>query len=186
MEADWEFEIGSGAPVIDAQWQGLVDLMADPRRAFDLQEAAQFPSLAEMLVKLNAAHSPIWTSKCDFWSVDPDEAALDANELNAKLDEMTFACACYVDLLARIRERWSNAEDAGRDCAALCAGLRKVPLCCSRSDFIIRQAVFSAGEEAFGVTAYLVACGATEANAHETLSSAATVFADSISSAWLR
>ena len=31
MEADWEFEIGGGAPVIDAPGPGFVDLQHEPR-----------------------------------------------------------------------------------------------------------------------------------------------------------
>ena len=31
MEADWEVEIGGGAPVIDACWDGYVDLRFNPR-----------------------------------------------------------------------------------------------------------------------------------------------------------
>lgn len=184
MEADWEFEIGTGAPVIDANWQGFVDLAADSRRAFDLEEAARFPALAETLVKLNAAHSPVWTSKCDFWGVDPDETALDADEMNAEAGDLSTACACYVDLLAC--ERWLTAEDAAHDCAALCAGLHKVLLRCCRADLVIRRAVFADGEDGCGVTAYLTACGITEADAQETLSNAAAALADSVCIVWAR
>ncbi len=186
MEAEWEFEIGARAPVMDANWMGFVDLAADPRRAFDLPEAAEFPALAEALMKLNAERSPIRTSKCDFWSVDPDEAALDADELNAKPDEMAFACACYVDLLAGACERWRNAEDAARDCTELCAGLRGVLLRRCRADLIIRRAVLAGGADGLGVTAYLTACGVAEMDARETLARAAAVFADSVCAVWRR
>jgi hypothetical protein len=30
MEADWEFEVGGDAPVIDALWPGFVDLRLSP------------------------------------------------------------------------------------------------------------------------------------------------------------
>jgi hypothetical protein len=185
MEADWEFEVGSGAPVIDVHWQGFVDLTANPQLVFSLPEAGQFPALAEALIKLNAEQSPVWTSKCDFWKVDPDEVALDADEINARSDEMAFAGACYVDLLARIQERWRNAEDTARDCGALCSVLHDISLRCCRADLVIRRAVLAAGEDVFGITAYLTACGTTEAAACEVLGSAIAAFADSIFSVWM-
>jgi len=67
MEADWEVEIGGGAPIIDACWDGLVHLQTAPERAAELPEAADLPRLAEALVRLNAPRSPVWTSKCDVW-----------------------------------------------------------------------------------------------------------------------
>jgi hypothetical protein len=39
MEADWEFEVGGDAPVIEAPWPGFVDLRLHPERAWQLSEA---------------------------------------------------------------------------------------------------------------------------------------------------
>ena len=56
------------APVIEALLGGICRSAKIRRNApRDLPEAAQFPALAEALTKLNAAASPVWTSKCDFW-----------------------------------------------------------------------------------------------------------------------
>ena len=46
MEADWEVEIGGDAPVIEAQWPGLVDLRANPERICEIAEASAFPPLS--------------------------------------------------------------------------------------------------------------------------------------------
>ena len=108
MEADWEVEIGGGAPVIDACWNGFVDLRFDPRtrldtllkRAQGLPESKNLPELAEALVRLNGLRSPVWTSKCDVWPV-LDANAFDAGELDAPWDEATHAWACYIDLVPR-------------------------------------------------------------------------------------
>ncbi len=32
MEADWEFEVGGDAPVIEAHWPGFVDLRQNPEQ----------------------------------------------------------------------------------------------------------------------------------------------------------
>src|SRR4051812_38986462 len=53
MEADWEFEIGGDAPVIEANWKGFVDLCAHPERVSELTECGELPALAEALVRLN-------------------------------------------------------------------------------------------------------------------------------------
>ena len=70
MEADWEIEIGGGAPIIEAHWSGLVDLRVNPERARLLPEAQQLPALCHALVRLNAPASPVWTSKCDVFVPD--------------------------------------------------------------------------------------------------------------------
>ena len=76
MEADWEVEIGGGAAVIEAEWPGFVDLRADAGRVVEIAEAAAFPPLAGLLLALNAAESPVWTSKCDLWEPEPGARAI--------------------------------------------------------------------------------------------------------------
>ena len=49
MEADWEVEVGGGAPVIDALWAGFVDLRRQPERIEEIAEAGKFPALAPLL-----------------------------------------------------------------------------------------------------------------------------------------
>jgi hypothetical protein len=199
MEADWEFELGSGAPIIDAEWEGRVDLTAHPERARELPEAAEFPdianALAYALVRLNAADSPVWTAKCDVWIVDPEETHLDADDLGAPPQSLAAARACYIDLLPRAPRQWDApsvpdelAPDelaaASRDCVALCAMLQPIPLRCCRADLVIRRAVLRDGADMLGVTAYLTACGPTDVAAGETLAQALHVFADSVSEGW--
>src|ERR1035441_3063867 len=82
MEADWEVEIGGGAPVIEADWPRFIDLKSDPKRLGEIEEAAAFPPLTALLLALNAAASPLWTSKCDLWESEP------------------AASACYIDMLS--------------------------------------------------------------------------------------
>ncbi len=190
MEADWEFELGSGAPIIDAEWEGRVDLTAHPERVQTLPEVAEFPSLASALVRLNAAGSPVWTAKCDLWAVDPEETHLDANELDAPPQALAVARACYIDLLPRGPRRWDapdapdESDAASRDCVALCAQLGKVSLRCCRADLIIRRAILRNGTDTLGVTAYLTACGPADAAAGETLAQALSIFTDSVLAVW--
>jgi hypothetical protein len=179
MEADWEFEIGPDAPIIDAHWEGLLDLAAHPEHAINLSEVADFPQLAEALVRLNGPQVWVRTSKCDVWPVDLDEESLDADELDAQPGMAEAAWACYIDLTARDPQRWKNSAAIEQDCVALCTQLRLVSLRCCRADLVIRQAVFTGGEEALGVTAYVTACGPSQEAAKKVLGQALRAFADS-------
>jgi hypothetical protein len=184
MEADWEFEIGGDAPVIEAVWPGFVDLRQSPERAWQLPEAAQLPALAEALTKLNAASSPVWTSKCDLWTV-VDSAEFDADELDAPHECAAHAIGCYIDLLPccgrpRNASQWETPAMAAAACKQVCGLLRAVPLRCCRVDLIIRRAILNSnptGLTDLGITAYLTACGPSLAEAAQAIQAALAAFA---------
>ena len=176
MEADWEVEVGGDAPVIDGYWEGREDLGRAPDRAMILPESRQLPGLAEALVELNSAASPVWTSKCDVWS--PEEFARD--EMEASAEEGKCAIACYVDLLPRTDLQWASLQQTVSACRSLCARLREQPLRCCRTDLIVRGAWIAPGQIAMGITAYLTACGATLEDASAVLALALREFVASV------
>jgi hypothetical protein len=189
MEADWEFEVGPdaaglAAPVIEARWAGFVDLERFPERAQDLPEAAQLPGLAETLIKLNEAASPVWTSKCDVWPhLEADE--FDPDELDAPPDSSAHAMGCYIDLLPRIGRQWLQPETATTDCNELCRLLRAIPLPCCRVDLVVRRAYISLNASdlepvSIGITAYLTACGASQAAAAQAIQAALATLTDAL------
>jgi hypothetical protein len=184
MEADWEFEVGPGAeglvaPVIETHWEGFVDLQRQPERAGVLPEAAQFPALAEALARLNAADSPVWTSKCDFWPhLEADE--FDPDELDAPPGCTAHAMGCFIDLLPKSDQQWALPAMAEKACKRICGLLRAVPLRCCRADLVIRRAFITSEQMALGVTAYLTACGESSAEAKRTLEAALTAFTDAL------
>jgi hypothetical protein len=177
MEADWEIEIGKDAPVIDACWPGFVELRVEPERVRELHEVHRFPALANALLQLNARGSPTWTAKCDVWTVN----GFDRFELDAPEHEAQYALACYIDLLPVTQ--WALLEQAIAVCTNLCAHLRSVATPGCRADLVIRSAIARDDYE-FGITAYLTACGSTEAGAAAQLVAALAAFADAVSSAW--
>jgi hypothetical protein len=188
MEADWEVEIGGDAPIIDACWDGFVDLRFDPRvrleayliRAQGLAESANVVGLAEALVQLNGRRSPVWTAKCDVWPV-PDGDALDAGELDAPWDEAAHAWACYVDLLPKSDQQWITAEMALRWCKTWCERLQAIPLTHCRVDLIVRRAMITPDLMDHGITAYLTACGPSSESANAALGRTLATFAHTIS-----
>jgi hypothetical protein len=114
MEADWEFELGAdaagqAAPVIDAAWPGWVDLRRSPELARQLPEAAAFPALAEALIRLNSAASPVWSAKCDYWS-SLEAGEFDPDELDAPPGCTSHATGCYIDLLPVSEGQWQQGQ----------------------------------------------------------------------------
>jgi len=176
MESDWEVEIGSDAPVIDPCWDGFVDLRRMPERAAHLPEAQECAALGDALVRLNTASSPVWTSKCDVWP--PDN--FDPDELDAPDEARKCAIACYIDLLPRSDEQWPSPPPAIAACRILCSYLHDVSLRGCRVDLIVRRAFKAPGRPELGITAYLTACGSTQAEARATLTAALGLFVDTV------
>jgi hypothetical protein len=155
MEADWEFEIGGDAPVIDAHWNGFVDLRADPARAAELTECSQLPGLGDALARLNGAASPVWTSKADVFAPDP----IDPDELEAASECARAALACYIDVLARDEQQWKDRGAVESACRRMCDLLHAWNLDRCRADLVVRQAFLGPDREGLGVTVYATACG---------------------------
>jgi hypothetical protein len=176
MEADWEIEIGADAPVIDGAWEGFLDLRAEPARVAEIREAAQFPALAESLVRLNAESSPVWTAKCDVWPVE----AIDADELDADGEAAATALGCYIDLLPADEAAFSTLNSCSEWSQRLCQRLRSRPLHQCRVDLIIRRAFFAPESAGLGLTTYLTGCGPDRSEATESLAGALAALTDSV------
>jgi len=179
MEADWEVEIGPGAPVIDALWPGFIDQRRSAARIHEIEEARQLPALAEALVRLNSLRSPVWTSKCDVWPVSAE--AIYPYELDATPEEAKSALACYLDLLPKSDQQWTTPAMTASACKSLCNRLHELPLSACRADLIVRLAVLAPDLTHHGVTAYLTACGPTAAAARQNLERALAVFTHAVS-----
>jgi hypothetical protein len=181
MEADWEFEVGGDAPVIEACWEGFIDLRRAPERARELPEAAQLSGLSQVLERLNSRSSPVWTSKCDVLpALDPED--FEADELDAPPGCSAHGMACYIDLLPKADGKWSLPALAEAECKHLCALLGGVPLRCCRVDFIIRAARVAPGVLDLGVTSYITACGPSAKEAKDVLETALSEFANALCS----
>jgi len=176
MESDWEIEIGVGAAVIDAAWEGYIDLRADSNRVADVGETAQFPALSDALIRLNSPSSPVWTAKCDLWPVE----AFDADEMNADRDTATLALGCYIDLLPSNVQMFSTVDAAADWCGRLCRQLRPRHARQCRADAVLRRAFLTPESVGLGVTTYLTACGSTRTEAATVLSNALALLVDSV------
>ena len=173
MEADWEFEVGDDAPVIEARWPGFVDLRTHPNRVGELTETRQLSGLADALVRLNSTNSPLWTSKTDVF----DPGSIDVDELDATSQEAQHAIACYIDLLMRSDQQWNLPFKAERFCRTLCVRLHEMQLRCCRVDLVIRRAHVRPDLNDLGTTAYLTACGRSASDASVRLAECLAAFA---------
>jgi hypothetical protein len=130
MDVDWEVEIGCHAPVIEAQWPGLIDLRTQPEGVKEISETIIFAPLEGILLALNSEGSPVWTSKCDVWEPSPE------------------ALACYIDMIPReehLCADWTALEKFCRKLVErLTPGAQHLPL----QEFGRSRAVFDAGESA--------------------------------------
>lgn len=183
MEADWEFEVGGGAPGIEADWPGFVDLRREPQRIAEIAEAAAFPPLAAVLQRLNADASPLWTAKCDLWEPQAEDHAETGAEQNAEArKETSAALACYIDLLPLAGTVFEQPWQAEVFCREWIGRLASAPPDHTRAghlDLVIRQA-FAGPAEGFGVTAYLSAEASDPAAAAAALADVLVAFADAI------
>ena len=143
-----------------------------------LPEAAWLRGLDDALVRLNGAHSPVWTAKCDVWPLDAGE--FDADEMGAPSESAAFGQGCYIDLLPGSEQQWSTPATAIFWCKDICSLLRVVPLPCCRVDLIIRSAAISQGHTNIGITAYLTSCGSTAEDANQVLQTALNGFVDAL------
>jgi len=175
MEADWEVEIAPDAPVIDAAWDGIVDLRGDPRRVCEIAEASNFPALADVLVRLNAPYSPVSTVKCDVWW--PDK--FDPDEMEAEPGSVRHALAAYIDLIPARVPISATLESQVDWCKRLCVHLRSKALHQCRADMIVRRAFVTAEVEGIGVTVYVTGCGSCEKDALGAWSYGLSALADS-------
>jgi len=163
MEADWSVEIGPDLPVIDAAWDGFVDLRSSPEKTDEIEEARQHPALREALLELNSARSPLFTTKCDCWMLPEED--IDPDEFASAGATARTGFASYIDVVERDSSRFASFEFHERRARELTSDLQKLELRQGRVDLVLRAAAFNE-QSGFGCTLYAAGCGATKAEAY--------------------
>ena len=157
MEADWAVEIGAGLPVIDADWVGFIDLRSGMDAVETIIEAAAAPALRDALITLNAADSPVFTSKCDLWALTPAE--IDPDEFGCgATDPPSEGFASWIDVIARDPKLFHSFEQHEAWVRRASDRLRTKPVLNGRVDLVVRSAMVAASE-GFGITLYAAGCG---------------------------
>lgn len=156
MEADWSVEVGPQLAVIDAGWPGFVDLRGGRDGFKQISEAARHKALREALAALNAPESPLFTVKCDVWTLESGE--IDPAEFDCAPEEAKAGMACYLDVLAREPGIFSAFARQEAWAQAVVVRLRECAIGGGRVDLVVRGA-HAGGQDGFGITVYAAGCG---------------------------
>jgi hypothetical protein len=163
MVADWSVEIGPDLPVIDCSWEGFIDLR-NPEAIDRLEEASKHPALRRALLLLNATNSPVFTTKCDTWTLPEDE--IDPYEFDASAENSAVGFASYIDLVQSDSSRFLSFAWHEQWARSLTGDLRQSELQQCRAEVVVRQAL--AGErQGYGITLYSAGCGANATSAYQ-------------------
>jgi len=169
MDADFSIELGREDPVLDFPWTdpagklAYFDLKRQPALIAKVEEAEQFPELAEFLRTVNSVRSVVESAKCDVWTT----AELSAEE---EIFNASHKFASYVDLVfSDIGQRRSLPlhESFARRLTEL---LRRAPEIGAAVEICVRRCFFSdAGEirEGFYFTVYVNGYGVDETAARK-------------------
>jgi hypothetical protein len=163
MEADWAVEIGADLPSIDIPWEGFIDLRDEPAAVQSVKEAIDHFALREALVRLNSKESPVFTAKCDVWTVTSSE--IDPHEFDALAEDAQEGFASYIDVLQFNRDKVGLFAFHEEWVRGLTAQLRPLALPNGRVEFVIRAANVDSFP-GYGVTVYAAGCGADASAAY--------------------
>ncbi len=100
MDADFSIELGREDPVLDFPWTdpagklAYFDLKRQPALIAKVEEAEQFPELAEFLRTVNSVRSVVESAKCDVWptaELSVEEEIFDASHKFASYVDLVFS-----------------------------------------------------------------------------------------------
>lgn len=179
MLAEWSAECALDDPVLVVPWSSppddpscpdgagprFIDLRENPYDLDHLPEAEQNPPLMHALRALNAPRSPVFTAKCDVWSLSPEELHLLRFELDLTDEESPSGFASYIDLLFRDRSLFASFPQQEQLLARLTRRAAALDHPYAALDCILRPALTDLSEpstgfrEGFSISLYIKALG---------------------------
>ena len=169
MDADFSVELGRDDPVLDFPWTdpdgklAYFNLKRQPEMLARLEEAKQFPELAEFLRGVNSAISAVESAKCDAWATEEVSAEEEIWGASHKF-------ANYVDLVFSRADHRESFPFHERFAKRLVELLRQTPETPSSAEVCVRRGYYAEqGEirEGFYFTAYVTGYGDDEARARQ-------------------
>ncbi len=170
MFAEWTAECGPDDPMIVVPWSDpsaatggarFINLRAEPFDLAEIHEAETYPALRRALRSLNGQRSPFLTSKCDAWTLSPEDGGekLEALRLDLDLsdDEVAFGFSSYIDILWRERAVFASAHVSSGRLDRLVRRAAKLPFTEAAFEAVLRPAVFdlNGALEGFGASLYI-------------------------------
>jgi len=175
MLAEWSAECAADDPVLVVPWSSqpgmgdFIDLRENPYDLDHIPEAEQHPPLMQALRALNAPRSPVFTAKCDAWTLDADE--LEALQLNLDLlpDEAPHGFCSYIDLLWRERPLFVSFHQQEQRLTRLARVVDALDQPYAALDCILRPALIdlTGPQEGFAFSLYVKALGTDAPHAYE-------------------
>jgi hypothetical protein len=173
MLSEWSVECTAEDPVLVIPWKdpegkcAFVDLRANPYDFDHIPEAEQYPPLMQALRALNATRSPVFTAKCDVWTLDSEAVASLADELDIDDANASAGFASYVDLVARDRARFASFHQQEQLLRRLTRLAEKVNQDSAILECVLRPALvdFGTPHQGYAVSIYTKAIGADVAAA---------------------
>ena len=172
MYAEWTAECAADDPLILVPWADpdgstrYVDLRTEPFDIAEVHEAENYPALRRALNSLNASGSAFLTSKCDVWTLSPEDGGEKLEELRLELDvadeDAAFGFSSYIDILWRERAVFASAHMSSGRLDRLVRRAGKLPHGEAALEAVLRPAVadLRGTLEGFGATLYVTAIAA--------------------------
>lgn len=178
MLADWSVECGADDPVLVVPWGDLeipantapfIDLRENPYDLDHIPEAEQHPALLQALRALNANRSPVFSAKCDAWTMDEEECDALRRDLDLLPAEAPAGFSSYVDLIWRERTIFVGFHQQEQRVVRLMRLLQPVDAPFAAAECVVRPAMvdLAGPQEGFAVSLYVKALGTDAAHAYE-------------------
>ena len=178
MLSEWSVECSADDPVLVVPWSDptdttgnrrFVDLRENPYDLDHLPEAEQYPPLMHALRALNAARSPVFTAKCDAWTLSGEELAALRAELDVIAEEAPAGFVSYIDILWRERSLFASFHLQEQMLHRLTRHAALLEHSYAMLDCILRPAMvdLAGPQEGFAVSLYIKAVGHDAASAEE-------------------
>ncbi len=179
MRAAWSAECGADDPVLVVPWSGpdgtpgFVDLRENPYDLDQIPEAEQHPALLQALRALNAPRSPVFTAKCDAWTMNQEELESLHLELDLLEPEAPAGFASYLDLLWRDRPLFVSFPQQEQRLQRLARATAPLDHPYALIECVLRPAMIdlsgegSRFQEGFAISLYVKACGTDTPHAYE-------------------
>ncbi|MFY9562275.1 MAG: hypothetical protein WAQ52_18745 [Terriglobales bacterium] len=182
MDADFSIELGRDDPVLDFPWNdpdgrlAYVDLKRHPELLARIEEAKQFPELAEFLRAINSPVSMVESAKCDAWFTDKLSAEEDIFGASHKF-------ASYVDLVFSRPEERESFPFHELFAKKLVELLRRTPETPSAAELNVRRCYFHSDAEpgkGFYCSVYVSGYGDDETRARQNWGIALKLLANAV------
>ncbi len=175
MLAESSVECGPDDPVLVVPWSNddgtlhFIDLRENPYDLDGIPEAELHPPLMQALRALNATRSPVFTAKCDAWTMDPEELAAAQQALDLTPSDVPHGFLSYIDLIFRERSLFVSLHSQHQRLDRLARLLEPLDHPYALVESVLRPALLDlAGpQEGFAATLYLKALGADPAQAYD-------------------